>query len=65
MEPEEEENGSVWDLFIVWFFLCSFFWVFWFCFWWIGRVGCSVILLPWLDGGTLQETNERERERER
>jgi len=19
---------------------------FWFCFWWVGRVGCSVILLP-------------------
>jgi hypothetical protein len=32
MEPEEAENGSVWDLLLVWFFLCSFF------FWFLGFV---------------------------
>jgi hypothetical protein len=24
-EPEEEESGSVWDLFVVWFFVCVVF----------------------------------------
>jgi hypothetical protein len=36
MEPEEAENGSVWDLFLVWFFFCV---VFFFGFWVLFLVG--------------------------
>jgi len=59
MEPEEEENGSVWDWFLVWFFLVLFL------VGWEGWVFRDSSSIGWMEEHCRRQMRERERERER